>query len=322
MESLANKYRPKDFEDVVEQSAVVSILKKQLETNNIRNCYLFTGSAGCVDKDTEFFDGTKWKKISDYQDGDHVLQYNNEGEAQLVKPTKFIKIPCNSLYEIKTKYGLDMCISDEHRVIYKTSKGNLHEITGIELIHRMTNGLAHANYKFITHFKYSGQGINLTDTEIKLMCATICDGTFKKTQNTNFCTLNLKKERKITEARNLLIESGIHFVETPQKTGYVRFYYQAPRKEKEFEDYWYNCTNHQLQVICDNILKWDGHITSNRKSFSNTSLKTINFLQFAFSSCGYRATIRAYDRIGKNHSSSTNKVYTIRLKERNGIFAP
>ena len=37
MESLANKYRPKDFEDVVEQSAVVSILKKQLESMNSGN---------------------------------------------------------------------------------------------------------------------------------------------------------------------------------------------------------------------------------------------------------------------------------------------
>ncbi len=46
MGSLANKYRPKDFDDVVEQSAVVSILKRQLETDNIKNCYLFTAQAG------------------------------------------------------------------------------------------------------------------------------------------------------------------------------------------------------------------------------------------------------------------------------------
>lgn len=44
--SLAIKYRPKVFEDVVEQSAVKAILLEQLKTENHKNCYLFTGGAG------------------------------------------------------------------------------------------------------------------------------------------------------------------------------------------------------------------------------------------------------------------------------------
>lgn len=46
MESLAVKYRPKEWEHVVEQSAVVEILKKQIELDKIRNCYLFCGATG------------------------------------------------------------------------------------------------------------------------------------------------------------------------------------------------------------------------------------------------------------------------------------
>ena len=46
METLANKYRPSTLEDVVEQPAVINILQKQLETNQIKNCYLLTGPAG------------------------------------------------------------------------------------------------------------------------------------------------------------------------------------------------------------------------------------------------------------------------------------
>lgn len=44
--SLATKYRPKTFEEVCGQEWVVKILKKQLETNNLKNCYLFCGSTG------------------------------------------------------------------------------------------------------------------------------------------------------------------------------------------------------------------------------------------------------------------------------------
>lgn len=46
VKSLAVKYRPKTFEDVVEQGAIKVILKQQLDSNTIKNAYLFVGSAG------------------------------------------------------------------------------------------------------------------------------------------------------------------------------------------------------------------------------------------------------------------------------------
>ena len=44
--ALALKYRPKTFDDVVEQDAVKVTLRHQIETDTIKNCYLFTGPAG------------------------------------------------------------------------------------------------------------------------------------------------------------------------------------------------------------------------------------------------------------------------------------
>lgn len=46
MKALAIKYRPKTFDDVVEQGSVKQILQEQLRTNTHQNCYLFTGGAG------------------------------------------------------------------------------------------------------------------------------------------------------------------------------------------------------------------------------------------------------------------------------------
>lgn len=46
MQSLAVKYRPRTFEDVVEQANIKAILQEQLATNTYKNCYLFTGGAG------------------------------------------------------------------------------------------------------------------------------------------------------------------------------------------------------------------------------------------------------------------------------------
>ena len=46
MKSLAIKYRPKTFDDVVEQGSVKKILQEQLISKTHKNCYLFTGGAG------------------------------------------------------------------------------------------------------------------------------------------------------------------------------------------------------------------------------------------------------------------------------------
>lgn len=46
-QALALKYRPKSFDDLCEQKAVVQILQNQIDTNTIQHGYLFTGPAGC-----------------------------------------------------------------------------------------------------------------------------------------------------------------------------------------------------------------------------------------------------------------------------------
>ena len=45
-QSLAVKYRPKTFDDVVEQDAIKIILQQQIQSGNIQHSYLFCGGAG------------------------------------------------------------------------------------------------------------------------------------------------------------------------------------------------------------------------------------------------------------------------------------
>ena len=46
IKSLAIKYRPKTWDDVVEQQTIKDILQQQLSTGTIKNAYLFVGGAG------------------------------------------------------------------------------------------------------------------------------------------------------------------------------------------------------------------------------------------------------------------------------------
>lgn len=46
MASLAVKYRPKTFEEMLGQKSIIKILKRQIELKQYTNCYIFAGSSG------------------------------------------------------------------------------------------------------------------------------------------------------------------------------------------------------------------------------------------------------------------------------------
>lgn len=47
MESLAVRYRPKTWEEVISQESIIKILQRQISTNQVKNSYLFSGASGC-----------------------------------------------------------------------------------------------------------------------------------------------------------------------------------------------------------------------------------------------------------------------------------
>ena len=295
---------------------------------NLKGCLtIYTGQAGCVDADTEYFNGTEWKRIADYIEGDKVLQYNADGTATLVEPEVYYKYPAKYLWHFKTKYGLDQCLSEEHNVYYITSKGNLSHKTFKEIMDVHNNTLHGFSGRFVTSYKYSGSGIDLSDAEIKLMCAVICDGNFyydndkfesyRHRPSNDTCRFHIKKERKKEKLKEIFKECGLEYREVQSANqGYTDFYVIPPRHEKEFTDYWYNCSNHQLQVICDNILFWDGHEDGVRKSFSTTKKSIADFIQFVFTACGYRASLKVNDRSGQKYLTY-GKIYTRKSAEYN-----
>ena len=319
--------KPDDFEEKlqeIENSQNFTFnfeQRKAIEEIFNHNVLIITGKAGCVDCDTEYFNGKKWKKISEYTKGEQVLQYNiDTQEATLTLPERYIKERCDTFWHFETKYGLNQTISDEHCNIIVSSKGKTKKINTIDMITKINNNCFHD--KFITTFMYNGNGIKLSKEEIRVMCAIICDGTFPSSNPNNLtCRLHLKKERKKNRLRMILKQANIPWREkNSAAVGYTDFYFIAPWKEKFFSSKWYNCTNIQLQTICDEILYWDGSISQKRKSFSTTNKQTADFIQFAFSTIGERATIHTLDRIGqkrKNGYTYKTKEYTVYITSRN-----
>ena len=191
------------FEQLIADSMLPPVVHEYLRDKvKYSKGIVLSGPPGCVDRETEFFNGKEWKSIADYQEGEQVLQFDTEtGEASLVLPLRYIKEPCSMMYHFETDRGTNQTLSPEHRVLYytRTSKGGYSkpkEISAEKMYQLQREGRFHGYFK--TDFQYEGQGIDLSDAEIKLMLAVICDGTFPShhTENTKYCSIRLKKERK------------------------------------------------------------------------------------------------------------------------------
>ena len=128
--------------------------KQGIKTILENNVVLIQGYAGCVDCDTEYFNGSEWVKISDYKEGDKVLQYNKEGTANLVMPKAYIKKPCDSMWHFETKYGLNQCLTDEHRVVYENSIGELMIEPFLNIRKQQEDDEEGFECSFITTFNY------------------------------------------------------------------------------------------------------------------------------------------------------------------------
>ena len=286
------------------------------------NIYGLGAGSGCVDCDTEFFNGEEWKRIADYKIGDKVLQYNENGTAELVYPLRYIKNNSEYLWHFSTMYGLDQCLSDEHTVVYKSdttgcgNEGGMNKIKFKDLRKRHEKSAHGFSGRFYTSFDYSGTGIDLSDDEIRLMVATFADGSFPSNyiERNNSplykqARFHLKKERKkhrLVELANAC-SAEWHTVDSAAD-GYDDYYVITPLREKHYPKSWYNCNKHQLQVIADEVMFWDGDYKKNNY-YSTTSKEDADFIQFVYSSLGYRASISINDRCGNDYMTR-GKAYT------------
>ena len=260
---------------------------------------------GCVDCETEFFSQDGWKKISKYVTGDSVMQYNLDGTSELVIPSEYIKKQCNEMYFFESKYGLNQCLSAEHKILYRSRWGLLNTILMKDFAERHNKRTTGMEYKFLTTFKpIITTKYPLSDDCLRLMVAVIADGSFIKTKTDRRCLIHIKKERKIIRLRKLLKKCNLKYIENKRKNGFVDIRFESPEKKKYFDKSFYLCSNQQLKIISDECLYWDGNC---KNKFSTTIKESADFIQYCFSSCGFRSSIYITDRVGERRTGSKSK---------------
>ena len=259
---------------------------------------VWSGNNGCVDCDTEYFNGERWVKISDYKDGDMVLQYNADGTASLVKPIRYHKYECKNLTLMtNATNSINQCLSDEHNVVYVTSKGNIYKQN-----FKQFKSAGGRQCWIIPHFRYSGVGIDWTDDEIKLALAISAEGhLFERRLNKKHrVRVNLKHQYKKDELECLLNACGIEYEKIkycPKDLAFDTYLFYWDKAFKLFPLDWYNMSAPQLELIKSNITKWDGRVGEGKGgTYSTTHKHNADFVQFCVTSLGYRCSISTDDR--------------------------
>lgn len=140
---------------------------------------VISGYPGCVACGTEYFNGTEWKDIAKYTPGDKVLQYNEDGTANLVTPKQYHKYPCSTFYHLTTPTGIEQVISSDHMIVAKGEEGAC-KIP----IREVVNGHVPSwNMVIPTAFRYvGGDGAPVSDAAIYEFCkglSELCDSSYQ-----------------------------------------------------------------------------------------------------------------------------------------------
>jgi len=254
---------------------------------------------GCTDGESEFLSPTGWVKIKNW-DNHLVMQYDpNSGFGNFVLPNKYIKKTVDKFYHIKTKYGVDQVLSPDHKIFfYKHTKDNKYTkydiCTAQDIYENHKKNKLGWRGRFLTSFQYIKEDINnrvnISDEQLRVMVMVLADGYFPKRNkdNNKQCIVKVKKERKYNRIIELLTYAQIQYSYKQDKYGCHIFSFIAPLKTKTFNDFW-NCSEKQLKIICDEVFHWDGNLKS--KCYYTRDKLSADFIQYAFSASGKRARL-------------------------------
>lgn len=250
------------------------------------------GSAsGCVDKDTEYLTPEGWKKFDQYVVGDKVAQYHEDGSMTFVQPLEYVKKECQYMTHFSNR-STDQVLSDEHRFVYysqaKGGKPHIKPFAEVKALHEknVTGFRGH----IATTFTYDGVGIDFTEGELRLQVAVMADGRIVKEGKDNYTHMRFNKRRKYTRLMEMVQKFNLrHSDRGMGADGYYEVIVWPKTEDKSFSGEFYRASRDQLEVICDEVMHWDGTLKSN--IYTSCRKGDVDFLQFAYAACGKRAVV-------------------------------
>ena len=308
----------------------------------------------CVDEDTEYFNGEKWKKIKDYKNGENILAWYPDGHAAIELPKRYINKPADEPFFHYVSNTLDMCLSGSHNIVYEVEynvkkhplrKKPCYKV--FEKWNKVSNGF---RGRIPLTFSLE-EKVKISEDILRVAIMINADGSYRPKRVTidGSCKnpnnpLHLKhdiyevrvyKERKIERCRKLLNTANIDFIEeqTPARNEGLQgvlFRFRFPFNAKYFPKEWIYLSKHLKEVFLQELMYWDGsiskHVISSEemvltRRYSSSKKDDIDIVQMIAHSCGMSTRIRE-DKRGKNINyqlSLRSNCYTKMTKENKNL---
>jgi tRNA-splicing ligase RtcB len=249
---------------------------------------------GCVDSETEYLTPTGWKRIEKYDGSELVLVYDPASKKSwFERPTSHICRPSSGFLHLKTKYGINQALSDDHRVLlYEAGRARGFESYRVESAaglvarhHGLVQG-AGERFKTTPESVTCPGSVDFTDAQLRVIVMTAADAHMEPTS----AYLNFRKRRKFDRALELLDAAAVEIVSTKSDCDVYGIRYRKVSEIKGLEQLW-GASSDQLKVIADEVLRWDGN--SDDRVFFTRRKEEADFVQWAFIAAGKRAVLRA-----------------------------
>ena len=269
----------------------------------------------CVDCETEYFNGSEWKKISEYTYKDKVLCFDGQ-YGVLLSPEKYHKYKHNdNFYHYKSK-ELDMMITPEHRIVYYHRRKDVLEIKTakdvFDTFDKDTNGFR-GKIPTTFYFKEDCSQNNINEWDLRLAIACNADGRCRS-KNKNTYQIRVKKERKKERLELILNKCGINYRYTFHQ-GYYDYTFKSPLGCKLFPKEWIFLSNKLKEVFLDEIYRWDGHCTKEGTHIYFSSKKSdVDVVQMIAHSLGVQAKIETDKRKNRENYISYRVIFKHKTK--------
>lgn len=254
---------------------------------------LYQGGFTCKKATAEWLSPRGWRTMDKLTKDDLMAVYHPETKSiKFEHPKEVFCWNADEWYEIDTR-GVHQINCPNHRM-YTIKDGKEYIQSMSEYYEEHNNSKNGHRGKFVTTFSYSGDK-HIEEDILRLAIAYQADGYSYVTSKYN-CAFHLTKERKLNRLIYLLDKANISYSKLIESNGDYRVKCKLPLLFKTFPEDWYELDSESLRIISDEVKYWDGSIGETNQCYYTSIKSNADFVQFACSASGYKATLYIRER--------------------------
>lgn len=284
---------------------------------------------GCVDALTEYLSPEGWRPIAQWA-GEPIAQWNPiTKESEFVIPLEHVALPYEGpMLRIFGQRIPEQLVSPEHciPVMMKHRYAFGSGVTATQLAEELDNCQSR-QLPAKWSMPRGGQGIDLSEADLRLQIAVMADGSFPSNCTTKRVVVRLKKQRKLDRLRSMLSGRTDVYDRACKPDGFFAFSFVAPLREKRFPSSWWQATPAQRRMVLDEIVHWDGSKKAGGRGWAYCSRheSDVDLIQFYAAAEGHITHKRFSSgvwEVNVRGISQVNTCYTIRKQNVEWAGAP